>query len=60
MTYVGDAPWDVAAARAAGFRFIGIAGGSGERRALESAGAKVILSDFNAPSAFTTLTGALL
>jgi phosphoglycolate phosphatase-like HAD superfamily hydrolase len=57
VTYVGDAPWDVAAAQRAHLRFIGVAGGSVERRALELAGANILLSDFADSGAFNLLVG---
>jgi phosphoglycolate phosphatase-like HAD superfamily hydrolase len=51
VTYVGDAPWDVSAARSLGFRFIGIAcDGDGSR--LISAGASTVVTDFTDTDAF--------
>jgi len=55
ITYVGDAPWDVAAASRTGIRFVGRAEGNLERVALRSAGAEVIISDFTEPDAFSKL-----
>jgi len=55
VTYVGDAPWDVAAASRMGLRFIGRAEGDVERAALRSAGAEVIVSDFTEPDALSKL-----
>lgn len=46
VTYVGDAPWDVAAARAARVQFVGVASGTKQRAALATAGAGTIISDF--------------
>jgi phosphoglycolate phosphatase-like HAD superfamily hydrolase len=43
VTYVGDAPWDLAAARTARLRFVGIAAAYKERWELEAAGADAIL-----------------
>jgi phosphoglycolate phosphatase-like HAD superfamily hydrolase len=45
VIYVGDAPWDVSAARALNFRFIGIGCDGGPER-LRAAGCSVILKDF--------------
>jgi phosphoglycolate phosphatase-like HAD superfamily hydrolase len=45
ITYVGDGVWDVPAARAAGFEFLGVSGDSDGRR-LKAAGATRILPDF--------------
>jgi len=44
VTYVGDAPWDVAAARLLGFRFIGISC-EGDEEQLRLAGATVVFRD---------------
>lgn len=51
VTYVGDAPWDVAAARSLGFRFVGIAC-DGDGRRLVSAGVSTVVTNFNDPDAF--------
>lgn len=46
-TYIGDSPWDLAAARQLGWRFIGI--GTGERAArLRQSGAQRVARDFTA------------
>jgi phosphoglycolate phosphatase-like HAD superfamily hydrolase len=45
MTYLGDAPWDVSAARALGCGFIGIAC-DGDAGQLRAAGSSLILRDF--------------
>ncbi|MFQ5668832.1 MAG: HAD family hydrolase [Candidatus Binatia bacterium] len=45
VTYVGDAPWDAAAARLLGFRFIGVALEDDEDRP-RMAGASVVFRDF--------------
>ena len=58
VTYVGDAPWDVVAARTKQLQFVGVAGGSKERRALEEAGAETMFSDFNCPDALRKLREA--
>ncbi len=51
VTYVGDAVWDLSAARASGFRFVGIScDGDGSR--LRSAGAPVVLADFTDQNLF--------
>lgn len=50
VVYVGDQMWDLAAARAAGVEFVGIATG-GQRRALQDAGAPV-LDDFDCVEVF--------
>lgn len=55
VTYVGDAPWDVVAARRARVSFLGVARGPAERGALERAGVTALLSDFDDPSAFSKL-----
>ena len=47
VTYVGDAPWDVRAARELGIDFVGIAATAEGRAGLESAGAEVVLSSFD-------------
>ena len=51
VTYVGDASWDVAAARSLGFNFIGIAC-NGHTDRLRSAGAAVVFADFRNQGAF--------
>ncbi len=49
---VGDTPLDVTAAKRAGAAAVGVLGGASERRALEAAGADVVLEDLHAlPSA---------
>jgi phosphoglycolate phosphatase-like HAD superfamily hydrolase len=45
VTYVGDGPWDLSAARSLGFRFVGIAC-DGEVEHLRSVGAPVVCRDF--------------
>lgn len=57
VTYVGDGPWDVMAAKQAALRFVGVAGGSAERSALERAGAHDILFDLTEARAFELLVG---
>ena len=51
VTYIGDAPWDVAAARSSGVRFVGVGTGDSARR-LREAGAKTIFEDFTDLDAF--------
>lgn len=46
VTYVGDGPWDITAAREMDFQFVGVACDGDEGR-LRSAGASLILSDFS-------------
>jgi phosphoglycolate phosphatase-like HAD superfamily hydrolase len=46
IVYVGDWIWDVRAAKALGWKFIGIAQGE-EAKALREAGAETILPDFH-------------
>jgi phosphoglycolate phosphatase-like HAD superfamily hydrolase len=51
MVYVGDAVWDVQAARRLGWHFVGI--GSGERAGrLRSAGAQWVIGDYRDPGLF--------
>jgi phosphoglycolate phosphatase-like HAD superfamily hydrolase len=45
VTYVGDGPWDVAAARSLGYRFVGVAHDT-PADTLVTAGASVIFEDF--------------
>lgn len=45
VAFVGDAVWDVRAARAIGMPFCGVAG-TGRREALHRAGARAIIADF--------------
>lgn len=47
VTYVGDGPWDLAASRALGWDFIGIASGTAARR-LRASGARRVIADFTA------------
>jgi len=51
VTYVGDALWDLAAARSVGFRFVGIAC-NGDANRLRSAGAAVVFPGFTDRHAF--------
>ncbi len=51
VTYVGDALWDLSAARYWGFHFVGIACDNDERQ-LRSAGATVVFPDFADRDAF--------
>ncbi len=51
VTYVGDALWDLSAARYWGFHFVGIACDNDERQ-LRSAGATVVFPDFTDRDAF--------
>lgn len=55
-TYVGDGPWDVAASRAAGVAFVGVAceGGAGR---LWAAGASTVLPDLRHTERFLTAAG---
>jgi len=46
LTYLGDGPWDFAAAQALGWRFIGIASGERADR-LRTAGAEQVFPDFH-------------
>jgi phosphoglycolate phosphatase-like HAD superfamily hydrolase len=46
ITYVGDGPWDLAAARAVGWGFLGIASGERAER-LRAAGASRVVADFS-------------
>ncbi|MDX1381871.1 MAG: haloacid dehalogenase-like hydrolase [Xanthomonadales bacterium] len=47
VTYVGDGPWDLAASRALGWDFIGIASGTAARH-LRASGARLVIDNFNA------------
>lgn len=47
VTYIGDGPWDAAAAQHLGWAFIGIAGGE-RAAALREAGAEAVYEDFSA------------
>jgi phosphoglycolate phosphatase-like HAD superfamily hydrolase len=56
ITYVGDGVWDVPAARAAGFDFLGISC-DGDADRLKAAGAAKVLADFRAMDRFLSLVG---
>src|SRR5882672_3671160 len=60
VTCVGDALWDLSAARSLGFRFVGIAR-NGDASRLRSAGAEVVFPDFTDRDAFVRelLAGSL-
>lgn len=51
VTYVGDGVWDIRAAKALGYAFIGV-GSSCNQEALRQAGATSVLSDFRDTQAF--------
>jgi len=53
-TYVGDAPWDVKAARNLGYSFIGIAEGA-YAEALKTGGARWVVSDYRERGRFLEL-----
>jgi phosphoglycolate phosphatase-like HAD superfamily hydrolase len=56
VTYVGDGPWDVAASRAAGVGFVGVACDGGAER-LKAAGASTVLSDLRDTDRFLAAVG---
>ena len=58
VTYVGDRVWDVAAARALGYRFVGVATEEAAVR-LRAAGAMTVIRDFShvEPSLFANVAG---
>jgi beta-phosphoglucomutase-like phosphatase (HAD superfamily) len=55
-TYVGDGPWDVAASRATGIGFVGIACDGGAER-LNAAGASTVLPDLRDKDRFLKAVG---
>lgn len=55
LCYVGDTPLDVAAAHQAGVAMVAVATGRFDRRALEAAGADVVLDDYAATAAVCDL-----